>query len=281
MICDTAVTLCQLKEEFTKQYAGHAHIQEIIPSTSSKKFPLTTTHLDILHSFAKSNPIYYNEYRTNISGIECIVYEGDINQYWLDSTKHGSSCQPFYPTWIVSAYLMASLAESLGYTEIIDVGSGDGRIAFCASVLGLKPHSIEIDQGLVELQDTISNITKRDFGALCTDALEFDYDLELEKPIFFIGGLPQMGGDILADDLLSKVHDEGIQDVGIVFAGTMSKRALSANNKDGGWSPLITKHDLKVQATLVLPTVWTFDQTWDTPYIYTSLKPHQKNNRHL
>ena len=274
MICDTAVALCQIKEEFARRYAGRAHIQEIIPVAASKEFPLNSTHLDILHSFAENNPIYYNKYLTNILDIECVVYEGDINQYWLDSTKHSSSCQPFYPTWIVSAYLMTSLAETFGYREIIDVGSGDGRIAFCASILGLRPHSIEIDQGLVELQNTISNTIKRDIGAACIDALEFDYNLDLQKPVFFIGGLPQMGGDILANDLITKLCNLDIQDIGIVFAGTTSKRALSVNGRDGGWSPLITKHDLEVQAMLVLPTVWTFDQIYDTPYIYTSLKTH-------
>ena len=43
---------------------------------------------------------------------------------------------------------------------------------------------------------------------------------------------------------------------------------LSGNLENGGWSTLIEKHDLKVIDTVSLPTVWTFDQTVETPYIY-------------
>ncbi len=275
MICDAAYTLCKIKEEFARRYTGRAHIQEIIPLSLDPQ--IDHTYLEYLHAFAQSNPIYYNHYQEKFADVECTVYEGDINQYWLDSIKHGSSCQPFYPTWIVSAYLMASLARSLGYAELVDVGSGDGRISFCASVLGLRSYSIEIDEGLVELQNTISKATKLDFGAICADALTFDYNLDLKRPIFFVGGLPQMGGDVLASDLISKIR-ERMQDTGIVFAGTISKRALSANNRDGGWSPLITKHDLEIQSVLSLPTVWTFDQIHNTPFIYTRFRSHQKSN---
>jgi len=44
---------------------------------------------------------------------------------------------------------------------------------------------------------------------------------------------------------------------------------LSGNLPNGGWSSLIEKHDLNVIDTISLPTIWTFDQTTETPYIYT------------
>ena len=37
----------------------------------------------------------------------------------------------------------------------------------------------------------------------------------------------------------------------------------------GGWKSIIDKNDLKVIKTITLPTVWTFDQPVDTPYIFT------------
>jgi len=204
-----------------------------------------------------------------------MVYEGDINEYWLNSIKHGSSCQPFYPTWIMSAYVMVSIAKKLGYSQLVDIGSGDGRIAFCGNILELNSHSIEIDDVLVDLQKTICLETKHNFNPICSDALEFDYSkLNLTNPAFFIGGLPQMGGDILATSIIEKINSIKNLKIktGLVFAGTNTKRQLSGNLSDGGWSNLIDEHGLKVLDTVSLPTVWTFDQTVETPYVFTNFK---------
>ncbi|MBI5859691.1 MAG: hypothetical protein HZB73_03100, partial [Nitrosarchaeum sp.] len=214
---------------------------------------------------------YHNIYEQKIAGILCKVYEGDINEYWLNSIKHGSSCQPFYPTWILSAYVAASIAKSFDYKELVDIGSGDGRIAYCAKILDLQATSIEIDDGLVELQNTILTATKVNFNPICVDAIEFDYSLlNLTRPVFFIGGLPQMGGDILATNIIEKISTTNLKkNTCVVFAGTHSKRQLSGNESEGGWSSLINKHGLKIIKIVTLPTIWTFDQLIDTPYIYT------------
>jgi len=264
--------LVQVKQSFAKNYSGNAHIQEVIPSSVSEKFQLNSSHLQQLHDFALKNPIYLNHYEENIEGTSCTVYEGDINEYWLNSIKHGSSCQPFYPTWIMSAFVMTSIGKELGYTELVDIGSGDGRIAFCGTILGQTTHSIEIDDVLVGLQDTICKSTNQNFNPKCADALEFNYSqLKLDRPLFFIGGLPQMGGDVLATSIIEKIKSISNlkNNTGIVFAGTHTKRQLSGNLENGGWSSLIDKHNLKVIDTVSLPTIWTFDQTLETPYIYT------------
>ena len=119
-----------LKQEFRKLYSGNAHIQEVIPMSTSEDFYTDDAHLSSLHNFMQKNAIYSNYYETKILGISCLVYEGDINDYWLNSIKHGSSCQPFYPTWMMSAYVLSLVAKNLGFSEMIDIGSGDGRIAF-------------------------------------------------------------------------------------------------------------------------------------------------------
>ncbi len=270
---DTIIkNLVLIKQNFAKNYTGNAHIQEVIPTSTSNQFPIDELHLGLLHNFAQKNPIYFNSFDEKINGVTCTVYEGDINQYWLNSIKHGSSCQPFYPTWIMSAYVMASVANHLGYSELVDIGSGDGRIAFCGKILGLIVHSIEIDDVLVELQKTIAKNTNQNFNPYCADALEFNYsELELTDPVFFIGGLSQMGGDILATSIIDKINliTNLRKNTGIVFAGTNSKKELSQNLTNGGWSSLIDKHSLSVIDTVSLPTVWTFDQTVETPYIYT------------
>jgi len=228
--------------------------------------------LQLLHDFAQKNPIYFNSYEEKFAGTLCIVYEGDINEYWLNSIKHGSSCQPFYPTWIMSAYVLASIAKQFGYLELVDIGSGDGRIAFCGKLLELTSHSIEIDDVLVELQETITSDTNQNFNPICGDALEFDYSaLSLKQPVFFIGGLAQMGGDVLATSVIDKINSISNikKNAGMVFAGTHTKRQLSSNLENGGWSSLIEKHDLNVIDIVSLPTIWTFDQKIETPYIYT------------
>ena len=271
MLEQIAKNLAMLKQEFAQVYDGHSHIQEFIPVTTSEFFPIPDDHLEFLHDFASKNPIYHNFYEQKIADILCKVYEGDINEYWLNSIKHGSSCQPFYPTWILSAYIAASIAKSFNYKELVDIGSGDGRIAYCAKILGLQATSIEIDDVLVELQNTILMSTKVNFNPICVDAIEFDYSsLNLTRPVFFIGGLPQMGGDVLATNIIEKISTSNLKkNTCIVFAGTHSKRQLSDNQSEGGWSSLIGRHGLKVIKTVSLPTIWTFDQLVDTPYIYT------------
>ena len=275
MLDELVKNLVDVKQSFAKNYSGNAHIQEVIPSLVSKKFQLHSKILQQLHDFALKNPIYFNHYEEDVEGVMCTVYEGDINEYWLNSIKHGSSCQPFYPTWIMSAYVMASIAKELGYSELVDIGSGDGRIAFCGNVIGMDSHSIEIDDILVELQKTISTSTNQNFNPICHDALEFNYSkLNLKKPIFFIGGLAQMGGDVLATSIIDRINfiENLRKDTGIVFAGTNTKRQLSGNLENGGWSTLIEKHNLKVIDTVSLPTIWTFDQDVETPYIFTEFK---------
>jgi hypothetical protein len=273
---DTVVqNLIKIKQDFAKNYSGNAHIQEVIPSHISDDFPIDKNHLKQLHNFAKKNPIYFNSFEEDVLGIPCMVYEGDINDYWLNSIKHGSSCQPFYPTWIMSAYVMALIAKKMNFSELVDIGSGDGRIAFCGKILDFASYSIEIDDTLVELQNTICTQTNQNFNPKCEDALDFDYSkLNLKNPAFFIGGLPQMGGEFLATNIIEKINNKINlkKNTGIIFAGTNTKRQLSGNLSDGGWSSLIETHQLNVIDTVSLPTVWTFDQLVETPYIFTKFK---------
>jgi len=273
MLDELVKNLIIVKQDFAQNYTGSAHIQEVIPVSPSNQFPIEQHHLEMLHEFAQKNPIYFNSFEEKIAGIQCTVYEGDINEYWLNSIKHGSSCQPFYPTWIMSAYVMALIAKKLGYKELVDIGSGDGRISFCGNFLGLVSHSIEIDDVLVELQDKIRKTTNQNFNLKCEDALEFDYSqLQLIHPLFFIGGLSQMGGDILAISIIDKINSISnlSNNAGLVFAGTNSKKHLSSNLSNGGWGSIIEKYNLNIVDTVSLPTVWTFDQTIETPYIYTN-----------
>jgi len=53
--------LVLVKQEFAKNYTGSAHIQEVIPVSTSKQFPMNAEHLEMLHDFAQKNPIYYKK----------------------------------------------------------------------------------------------------------------------------------------------------------------------------------------------------------------------------
>ena len=269
MIEDISKNLVSLKQEFRHTYSGTSHIQEVIPFSKSDNFPIDQNELDALHLFVRNNPIYYNSYEEKINQTECMVYEGDINKFWLNSISHGSSYQPFSPTWMLTAYIITSIAKTLNYKEVLDIGSGDGRIAYCAKILGLDAHAIEIDGMLVELQESICETTKVNFNPVCADAVKFDYqNLNLEKPAFFIGGLAQMGGEMLATSILTNLDSELKQKPCMVLTGSYSEKYSLNDRKDGGWSSLIEKNNLKVIQTAVLPTVWSFNEAIDTPYTF-------------
>ena len=269
MIEDISKNLVNLKQEFRRTYSGTSHIQEIIPLSKSDDFPINQNELDALHLFVRNNPIYYNSYEEKINQTECMVYEGDINKFWLNSISHGSSYQPFSPTWMLTAYLITNIAKTLNYKEVLDIGSGDGRIAYCAKILGFDAHAIEIDNMLVELQESICETTKVNFNPVCADAVTFDYlSLNLEKPAFFIGGLAQMGGEMLATSILTHLDSELKQKTCMVLTGSYSEKYSLNDRKDGGWSSLIEKNNLKVIQSVVLPTVWSFNETIDTPYTF-------------
>jgi len=270
MIEDLARNLVELKNEFAKSYDGKSQIQEIIPKSNSELFPITDSHLESLHQFATKNPIYYDFFERRIGSVDCIVYEGDINKFWLNSIQHISSKAPFSPTWIMSGYIATSFAKELGYSEVVDIGSGDGRMAFCARILNMESYSIEIDETLVELQKLLCD--KTDFHPYCSDSAELDYgSFDFKRPIFFIGGLAQMGGTALAEGVLRKINSISHlkNNSGWVFAGTYSQKYARDPKNEAGWGTLIEKNNLKAIRTVSLPTAWTFHEPEPTPYIFS------------
>ncbi len=263
----------RLKAEFVKKYDGNGHIREAIPRASSELIPIDDSILEKLHDFARNNPIYYNSYEMEILGVPCTVYEGDINEYWISSTKHDVSNQPFYPTWILSACEVALESRRLGMEQIVDVGSGDGRIAYCGQVVGLDSYGIEIDRSLSELQERIAQDSGVRFGVRHADANEFEYaSLGLTRPAFFIGGLPEMG-EMLAKSIVARIfsHERLRGESAFVFMGSFQLKRFS-NKEKWGWGFVIDEAGLDVKGVVVLPTCWTMDQQRDTPYIFTKAR---------
>lgn len=251
-----------LKRDFFKVYRGHSHIQEIVPRGIYEG--IDTSYI---HKLADANPIYHHAYDAEISGVRCSVYEGDISQHCIDSMKNSGSAQPFYPTWLFSAYMLALATKKSGCSQIIDVGSGDGRIALCGQHMGMDVCSIELDENLVSLQKDMASSVGCDMDVRCADATTFDYaSLKFDSPAVFTGGLPQMG-DILADAVICSIPFAS--DARFILAGS-HPRSGNVGTDLYGWGPLMTRLHLKSRWMLSLPTVWTFDQARETPYICVS-----------
>ena len=265
-----AKAIVTLKTEFVKRQKGGSHIHEVIP-VSSESLSIVQHELEMLHKFARSNSIYTDSYEMDILGTACSVYEGDVNNYWLDSIKHDTSYAPFYPIWILSAYALALESKNLGAKQIVDIGSGDGRIAYCAKVAGLQSYGIEIDENLVGLENKISSSTGVDFQPIVADATQFDFaSLGLSQPVFFISGLPEVG-EMLANSVISRVMS--VPDLKIdpffVFTGSHMMRKDSRDKSKWGWGQVIDHFSLEVVKAVTLPTYWTLDQAVDTPFIFT------------
>tara|TARA_B100001750_G_scaffold45887_1_gene34088 strand:+ start:625 stop:1404 length:780 start_codon:yes stop_codon:yes gene_type:complete len=252
---------------------SHAHIHEFIPSSSSNILSIDKNHLELLHKFMLNNPIYSSSHELTIDEIPCTIYEGDVTHFWLDSIKHDTSYAPFYPTWMLSAYTLALISKNLGIGNIIDIGSGDGRIAYCGKVVGMESYGIEIDENLVLLQKSISNDTKVNFNIELDDATKFDYtSLKLSQPAVFLSGLPEQG-ELLANSVIEKILSISNlkNNTMFVFMGSYSKRKYTKDDSKFGWGNVIDSFDLNIVKTVTLPTYWTSDQPIDTPFIFTKL----------
>ena len=265
-----AEAIVTLKTEFMKRNESSNHINEIIPSLP-ESLSIDEHELEMLHKFAECNSIYSDSYEMEILDIVCRVYHGDMNNFWLDSIKHDTSYTPFYPVWILSAYALALESKNIGAKQLIDIGSGDGRIAYCARIVGLKSYGIEIDENLASLENEILTNTGVDFQPIMADATQFDYaSLELSQPIFFIAGLPEVG-EMLANNVISRITSMPNLKTNpiFVFSGSHIMRKDSRDKSKWGWGKVMEHYNLEVIKTVTLPTYWTIEQAIDTPFIFT------------
>jgi hypothetical protein len=264
--------IVKLKSEFVKYHTTQSLVREVIPLSSSELIPLAEQTVVRLNKFVTCNRIYVESDNLSLLNISCRSYLGDINDYLLSAKKYDSSYQPFYPTWMLSAYALALEAKLLGFENIVDIGSGDGRIAYCGELLGVRSIGIEIDSDLALLQREISSLTDVKFEIVNDDATKFEYDcLDLSRPMFFISGLPQCG-DMLATSVIPKILEISklTGSAGFSFMGSHSMHKYSGDRTLWGWGKIIDSYDLKVKECITLPTYWTNDQKVDTAYVFTS-----------
>ncbi|HKX81029.1 MAG TPA: hypothetical protein VJL54_02120 [Nitrososphaera sp.] len=271
--------IVDLKREYVRSREGRAFLSEVIPCVSSERLPIDDSTLRALHSFAVSNPVYVKSYVRQISGLQCTVYEADINDYWLSSKKHDSSYQPFYPTWIISAYALARATKSLGFKELVDIGSGDGRLAYCGKLAGMDSFGIEIDSALVDVQTKISRDTGVKFAAIEADATRFEYSqLGLSRPFFFISGLPEMGEMLARSVMAGILSDSDLRgNSGFGLMGSHVMKRYSRDHTGWGWGRIISDFSLAVKGVATLPTYWTADELHDTAYVYAISQAQQSH----
>ena len=135
--------------------------------------------------------------------------------------------------------------------------------------MGLNSISIEIDENLVDLQKKISDKTGVKFNPICSDATTYDFTKISDKPsIFIIGGVPEIG-EVLAESVIKNVLKiERLSKSAFVLTGSHSHRKFSRDTTDFGWGPTIKKLGLSIISTHSLPTYWTMDQKFETPYVF-------------
>lgn len=263
-----------LKQDMNSKHAVRSLLREALPVPSTQFGGFSQQSLDLMHTFLKENPIYFRRHDTFLAGNHATIYEGDNTNFLLDSKRHDASYQPFYSTWMISAAMLARTALELGFGQIVDIGSGDGRLAFAGTVLGIESYGVEIDPGLAELQRTIMAKTGVRFQCFNDDATVFDYSkLKMTAPMFFISALPE-SGEMLADAIIPSVkEDMRNTKAGVCFMGASSIRALARDHSMWGWGAMLTKHGLAWLKTINLPTQWTLDQPTGTPYVFTMTAP--------
>ncbi|MDP9488785.1 MAG: hypothetical protein M3P28_01085 [Thermoproteota archaeon] len=265
--------LLKLKNEYLEKIHSYNHIREFLPVTSNQSL-FDKSQLEKLHNFFKLNKIYYKEESLVLGNIPCISYEGDINQFWLSSKKYDTNYQPFLPTWVLSALVMVQVAKDLGFENIIDIGSGDGRLLYCGSIIGLNSIGIEIDKDLCDLQTKISDDSNVKFRVINGDSNSIDYSqLALENTMLFVSALPE-SGEMISYGITNqfKKYMDKLQNVGITLMGSQTYRRYTRDKSMWGWGKFIDDCELKLVECLSLPTSWTLDEKKETPYLFTLFK---------
>jgi hypothetical protein len=265
--------LLTLKNEYLEKIHSYNHIREFLPEPRFQSL-IDKPDLEKLHTFFRLNKIYYKQESVALGNIPCVSYEGDVNQFWLSSKKYDTNYQPFLPTWGLSALIMVQVAKDLGFENIIDIGSGDGRLLFCGSVIGLNSVGVEIDKDLCDLQKMISNYSNVKFQVINGDSNSIDYSqFALDNTIIFVSALPE-SGEMISYGIINqfKKYVENLHNVGITLMGSHTYRKYSRDKSVWGWGKFIADNDLRLVECLSLPTSWTLDERKETPYLFTLFK---------
>ena len=271
---DLASLIVGLKREHIGSCDFNGPTYEILPLDCSMVEVGNEIPISKLNEFAYHNPIFRSPTEVNIQNCRCNVFSCEIIEYWLSSKKHDACYQPFYPTWLISSWVICRSAKLMGFSEIVDIGSGDARIPYCGAIAGMRGISVELDDNLVDLQRQIIRSTGVEFDILDGDACKTNFEkMNLSRPMFLISGLPEHG-EVLADAVISNLIQQEFlsSHIGFAFMGSHTMKKYARDRSLFGWGRFIAQHNLHVLDFLTLPTMWTNEQSIDTPFIFSLLE---------
>lgn len=263
-----------LKRAYQERYDVMGIPYEILPLDHCVNPEIETDLILRLDKFAINNPIFRGYRETNIMNCQCKVFACDVNEYWLSSKKYDASYQPFYPTWLLSCLILCLSAKLMGFREIVDIGSGDARIPYCGAILGLRSISVELDSDLTSLQRHLAEKTGVKFEIVNDDACKADFrKMQLSRPMFIVSALPELG-ELLAEAVISNLNRQRdtSQKLGFVLMGSHRMKKYARDSTGYGWGQFISRHNLHLLDCLTLPTMWTNEQSIDTPFIFSLLE---------
>jgi hypothetical protein len=263
-----------LKKVYNEGHSFSGCPYEILPLNCLSVGGIDKILISKLNEFTRYNPIFISQKEVDIQNCICKVFSCEVIEYWLSSKKYDSCYQPFYPTWLISSLIISISAKLLGFDEIIDIGSGDARVPYCGAMVGLRGISVELDTNLVELQRQIISSTGVEFEILNIDACMADFDgMNLSKPLFLISGLPEHG-EVLAEAVMGNLirHKSSSSNLGFALMGSHTMKQYSRDLSLYGWGHFIAEHKLSILDCLTLPTMWTNDQSIDTPFIFLMME---------
>jgi hypothetical protein len=272
---DLASLVSGLKRVYTKSRDFKGSSYEILPLDCLSIEGRDDIPISKLNEFACQNPIFHGQKEINIQNCRCKVFSCEVLEYWLSSKKYDACYQPFYPTWLISSLIICLRAKLLGFSEIIDIGSGDARIPYCGAIVGLRGISVELDSNLVDLQRRIISSTGVEFEIINSDACKAKFEgMNLSKPIFLISGLPEHG-EILAEAVIGNMIQHEFlpsSSLGLALMGSHTMKQYSRDRSLYGWGHFIAEHKLSILDCLTLPTMWTNEQSIDTPFVFSLLE---------
>lgn len=271
---ELAGLVARLKKRYKESYGFGNSPYEILPLNCPRVDVRDKTIYSKLNRFASHNPIFVSHKEVDILNCRCMVFSCEVMEYWLSSKKYDTCYQPFYPTWLISSLIICISAKLLGFDEIIDIGSGDARVPYCGEIVGLRGISVELDANLAELQRQIISSTGVQFEILNVDACKTDFEgMNLSKPLFLISGLPEQG-EVLAEAVIANLTHRtfSFSNLGFALMGSHTMKHYSRDLSIYGWGQFIAKHKLSILDSLTLPTMWTNEQSTDTPFVFLTFE---------
>ncbi len=271
---DLANLITVLKRRYAESRDLNGSPYEILPLDCLNVEERDDISISKLDEFASHNPIFQGQKEIDIQNCRCKVFSCEVVEYWLSSKKYDACYQPFYPTWLISSLIICLTAKLLGFSEIIDIGSGDARIPYCGAIIGLRGISVELDANLVDLQRRIICSTGVDFEVINNDACRANFEgMNLSKPMFLISGLPEQG-EVLAEAAIMNLihHDSSSSKLGFALMGSHTMKQYSRDHTLYGWGHFVAEHKLSMLDCLTLPTMWTNEQSIDTPFVFLLMK---------